>query len=177
MAEGNEAKQRQIAMKMAENEKKQAIFGAILNTAQAITASLAPPLLPLIPFIVAMGAAQLATIVAQPLPKFAKGGPIGGKKHSAGGTIIEGEQGEYVINARAYSRYPGLIEDINALKLDPGILDRRGGAQNIVIDSEALAAELRKVPRNEWRVDERGFTRRIHSQGLIRNEQMNRFKT
>jgi len=33
------------------------------------------------------------------------------------------------------------------------------------------------VPKNEWNVDERGFSRRIHTQGLIRNEQMNRFKT
>jgi len=177
MAEGNEAKQKAISIKMAQNEKRQAIFSTIISTAKSIAASMAPPLMPLIPWIVAMGAIQLGTIMAQPIPKFARGGPIGGRKHSAGGTLIEAERGEFMINSQAYSRYPKLIEDINSLKLDSSILDKRGGSQTVVIDSEALAAELRKVPINEWKVDERGFSRRIHTQGLIRNEQMNRFKT
>ena len=53
---------------------------------------------------------QIATIKAQ---QFAKGGLIDGKPHSQGGTIIEAERGEYVINRQSTSKYKDLIEGIN----------------------------------------------------------------
>ena len=55
--------------------------------------------------------AQVATIKAQ---KFAKGGEIGGKPHSQGGTIIEAERGEFVVRKSAYQRNKELVNAINA---------------------------------------------------------------
>lgn len=65
-----------IKSKQAKNEKKQKIFNVIVNTAGAIarvmeqTGVFAPAL---IPAFVALGAAQIATIASQKIPKFKKG--------------------------------------------------------------------------------------------------------
>ncbi|HRV53822.1 MAG TPA: hypothetical protein P5162_12105, partial [Bacteroidia bacterium] len=44
---------------------------------------------------------------------FAEGGWIGGKSHRDGGTHIEAEKGEYVINKRSAFKHKELIEAIN----------------------------------------------------------------
>lgn len=49
----------------------------------------------------AIAAAEIAVIASQPVPQFEKGGKIKGKRHRDGGTIIEAEEGEFVINRRA----------------------------------------------------------------------------
>lgn len=56
-------------------EKAQAVAQAAINTALAITAALTRPLTSavMIPLIAATGAAQIATILATPLPEYAKG--------------------------------------------------------------------------------------------------------
>jgi hypothetical protein len=56
-------------------EKAQAVAQAAINTALAITAALKDPLTSaiMIPLIAATGAAQIATILATPLPEYAKG--------------------------------------------------------------------------------------------------------
>lgn len=56
-------------------EKAQAVAQAAINTALAITAALTSPLTSavMIPLIAATGAAQIATILATPLPEYAKG--------------------------------------------------------------------------------------------------------
>jgi len=46
--------------------------------------------------------------------KFAEGGEIEGRLHTQGGTIIEAEGGEFVINRRQTSKYKPILEDINA---------------------------------------------------------------
>ena len=46
-------------------------------------------------------------------PVYKKGGILGGQKHSAGGTIIEAERGEFVVNANATSKNRGLLEALN----------------------------------------------------------------
>lgn len=65
-----------LKRKQAIADKEQASFNIIINTAQAIAKVLAQggllgPVLSLA--IAALGAAQLATVLAQPIPKFAKG--------------------------------------------------------------------------------------------------------
>lgn len=45
--------------------------------------------------------------------KFEKGGEVGGRRHSQGGTHIEAEQGEYVVNRRSTLKHKKLIEAIN----------------------------------------------------------------
>tara|TARA_R110002012_G_scaffold247376_4_gene423071 strand:- start:180 stop:1493 length:1314 start_codon:yes stop_codon:yes gene_type:complete len=53
------------------------------------------------PWLLGASAAQIATIIAQPVPTFAEGGMIGGRLHSQGGTMIEAEQGEFIMNRDA----------------------------------------------------------------------------
>jgi hypothetical protein len=68
-----------------------------------------------IPFQIAAGiagAAQIAAIASQPIPKFEKGGEVRGKRHRDGGTLIEAEQGEYIINRNQTRRHG---EEISAL--------------------------------------------------------------
>ena len=49
----------------------------------------------------ALGAAQIAMITSQSSPKFARGGAVGGRLHSQGGTMIEAERGEFVMSRSA----------------------------------------------------------------------------
>jgi hypothetical protein len=48
-----------------------------------------------------------------PPPVFRKGGWVGGHKHELGGTMIEAELDEFVVNAEASNRNPRLLEAIN----------------------------------------------------------------
>lgn len=112
--------QRRIAaekLKQAKLDKAKAIFDVFLNTAQAISASIAasPPTYgqPFAAFAAAQGLLQASLIAAQPLPKFKKGGPVGGRSHEAGGTIIEAEKGEFVVNRQSASRHRDALDAMN----------------------------------------------------------------
>lgn len=69
-----EERRRRIQRQQAESQKKLAIFNAVINTAQAVTAALANyDYVSAILFGI-LGAAQVAMISAQPVPAFEKGG-------------------------------------------------------------------------------------------------------
>jgi hypothetical protein len=111
---------RQIAAektKQAKSERALNVFKAVIDTAASITktgAQLGYPAA--IPFQVAagvIGATQIAAILAQPLPKFKKGGIVGGRSHEAGGTIIEAERGEFVVNRNAVTRHRSELDALN----------------------------------------------------------------
>jgi hypothetical protein len=87
--------------KQANRDKALAIFQAIISTSRAIAEAL--PNIPLSILVGAAGAIQVAAIAAQPIPKFEKGGVVGGKRHSQGGTMVEAEQGEYIVNRKQTS--------------------------------------------------------------------------
>jgi hypothetical protein len=108
MAEGDAALQRKLAEQEAKEkekleekkkklQKKQAIFnkaativGIALNTALGISSAAAAVVtLPLVPFIAALGAIQIATVLATPIPKFAEGK---GKYNDYEGAAIWGEK-------------------------------------------------------------------------------------
>lgn len=112
-----------IKRRQARADKANALFNIAINTAQAITAAVSTVGgAVLVPFITALGAAQAAAVLAQPIPKFAKGGEVGGKLHSNGGTLIEAERGEYVINRSAYAANKEAVEAINANRFQSYIL-------------------------------------------------------
>lgn len=67
-----ERKRSALAKKRAKAEKAQALMTAIVNTAASVTKVLANPLMAVL--VAALGAAQIATIAAQPIPELAKGG-------------------------------------------------------------------------------------------------------
>ncbi len=117
-------KKQQIAIKQAKREKAMKTFETIINTASAIMnawATMKDPISAgiLTAFIASTGALQLATIQSTPLPKAEKGGLIKGKRHSQGGTIIEAEDGEMIINRKSTQKYGALLEAINQNNLKP----------------------------------------------------------
>jgi hypothetical protein len=116
LAKRTQAKINQEKQKQALKDKALAIFEVGINTASAIVktgSQLGYPAA--IPFQIAaglVGAAQLAAILATPPPKFEKGGEVGGKRHSEGGTLIEAEKGEYIVNRKQTSTHR---RELNAL--------------------------------------------------------------
>lgn len=114
----------ELDKKTAEIERKAAIrdriiktFSVITDTAIAIMGAVAAsPLtagMPWTAIISALGAVQLATIAAAPLPKAARGRLITGRTHAQGGEVIEAEAGEAIINRRATQMFLPLLSAIN----------------------------------------------------------------
>lgn len=117
--EANAKKQDALEKKRREQEKKNSIVQATINTFTAVTNALAVQPwfvgLALSAVALAMGMAQVSNIKKQ---KYAKGGILVGKSHKAGGipvgmTGIEVEGGEYVINKRSTQKNMPLIDYIN----------------------------------------------------------------
>jgi len=89
-----EARQRQIQLKQAKFDRAQQVAGIILNTARAVTAAL--PNIPLSILVGAIGAAQLGTALAAPLPRF-----FTGTESSPEGFAHVGEKGtELMVDPR-----------------------------------------------------------------------------
>jgi|5B_taG_2_1085324.scaffolds.fasta_scaffold04993_2 hypothetical protein len=100
-----------------------AIRDAVSNTSVAYTKALAQGGFVLgigmANVVAALGAVQVASIAAQKPPKMEQGGLIGGRRHSQGGTLIEAEQGEFVMNRNAVDAIG--VENLNRM-------NRGGGA-------------------------------------------------
>lgn len=96
--------------KQAAAEKAAAIFEATIGTAVAV-AKAPDPIQKAI--ALAAGLAQIAIIAATPIPKFKRGGMVGGRSHDSGGTIIEAERGEFVVNRNAVSRHRTELDALN----------------------------------------------------------------
>jgi hypothetical protein len=103
--------------KQARQDKALALFEIGINTAQAVIKAIAASPttfgLPFSAFAAAAGLAQAAVVAAKPLPKFERGGLIGGRLHSQGGTIIEAEQGEYMVNRRQSAKHRRELDAMN----------------------------------------------------------------
>jgi len=121
-------KEKEIKRKQAEADKRKAIMDATINTAVAIVKTFATMgfIAGIVPaaLMAALGAAQIALIAAQPIPKFAKGGAvpssdingmISGKPHAAGGVLIEAEGNEFITRKSQAMKGDnlGLLEAIN----------------------------------------------------------------
>lgn len=112
-----EALQLRTAQKVAAEKRRQAvaekasaIFEATIGTAVAVASAKGPILKAL---ALASGLAQIALIASQPIPKFKKGGAVGGRSHEAGGTLIEAERGEFVVNKTSTSRHRTELDALN----------------------------------------------------------------
>jgi hypothetical protein len=147
-------------------EKASAIFEATIGTAVAVASAKGPILKAL---ALASGLAQIALIASQPIPKFKKGGMVGGRSHEAGGTLIEAERGEYVVNKNSVMRNRRELDAINTSSaafrrlideryVRPAILSyamnnkRDGITVNASLNSKAMEKELkglRKDMRNK----------------------------
>ena len=118
--------------RIAKFERASALAQAGINIGLAITKHIANPFM--VTLIGAMGAVQLAAIANTPLPKFAKGGLIGGKRHSQGGTMIEAEQGEFVMSRNATQAIG--LENLN--RMNQG----GGGAVNVTFTGNVMSQDF-----------------------------------
>lgn len=117
----------EIKTRAFEAQKQAATMQAIINGALTIGNILATvPGGPLNPATIASLAAaaiatgaQIAIIQNTQPPKFADGGMVGGQLHSSGGTLIEAERGEYVINRQSTSDYLPSLKVLNSGEVEP----------------------------------------------------------
>jgi hypothetical protein len=98
--------------KQAKADKALAIFQATISVAQQVAQNLANPALAII--IAAAGAIQIAAIAARPIPKFERGGVVGGRRHTDGGTVVEAERDEFIVNRRQSMRHRSELDAINS---------------------------------------------------------------
>ena len=114
------------------------VASAISNTALGITQTLADPTIkpsflkfPIMAMQAIAGAAQIATIKGE---KFEQGGMVGGKRHSQGGTLIEAEQGEFVMSRNAVNAIG--VENLNRMNRGGG------GAVNITFTGNVMSQDF-----------------------------------
>lgn len=94
-------------LKIFKLDQASKLASVAMNTAEGIVKAAAafptavPPGAPWSIMIGAMGAMQAGMILAQKPPKYQYGGLVGGALHSSGGTLIEAERGEFVMNRNA----------------------------------------------------------------------------
>ena len=124
--EETDAKREEMELKQAKRQKMMAIFQAGVNTALAIMMTSAelgwPAAIPFVAAVSALGAAQIAAIIATPLPGAEEGGPIGvvreqdGKRFDAEfsprrrgfvhrPTVIQTASGQPVLTGEAGTEY------------------------------------------------------------------------
>ena len=104
-------KKAEIVRKQAIREKLLKAFEIAINTAAAIMK--AAPNIALQVLTGITGAAQLATVMATPIPKASRGMMLKGNSHAQGGILIEAEGGEAIINKRSTMMYTPLLSAIN----------------------------------------------------------------
>ena len=68
------------------------------------------------------------------MPKFAQGGLVGGRRHSQGGTMIEAEQGEFVMSRNAVDAIG--IENLNRMNRGGG------GAVNVTFTGNVMSQDF-----------------------------------
>ena len=91
-------------LKIWKMEKAASITSIIMDTAGGVMKAmdqLGVFGIPVATLIGGMGAVQLNIVASQPAPTFEQGGLVGGRRHSQGGTMIEAEQGEFVMSRKA----------------------------------------------------------------------------
>jgi hypothetical protein len=149
--------------KQAKADKALALFNAVIGTAAAVATAKTIPLKILAGFI---GAAQVAIILARPIPKFAQGGVVGGQLHSQGGTQIEAEKDEYIVKRSQSVKHRKELDAINTSTqafrnmineryVRPAIMNyvlnrkqEQGVTVNASLNSKAMESELRGLRKD-----------------------------
>jgi hypothetical protein len=172
--------------KQAKQDKALAIFNATIQTAQAIVGFLANPGgIPGIALSVLAGitgAAQIAAISSRPIPKFEKGGKVGGKRHSQGGTLIEAEVDEFVTRRGQSIRHRSELEAINRSTAEYHRLIQRNYVRpaiarvladrkqdkptfnlNATLNSKKMEGELKGLRKDIRRSKQRNYTNQTDS--------------
>ena len=132
-----DAKKRKLARQQAISERLFAAFSVGLSTTKAVMAALAPPPtglgpvagIPLAITVGGIGALQLASVLAAPLPKAAKGKVFKGKSHAQGGIPVEVEGDEMILTKGVY-RNPALREIASVINQAGGGIPLSAGTSN-----------------------------------------------
>ena len=173
-----ERERKNIMIKMAENEKQMAIFNILINTAQAVVKALAiNPVL--VPFVIALGGAQLAVAASQPIPRFSKGvlklnGPGTETSDSVHAMLSRGES---VMTAKETKDFLPTLKAIREKKINPDLLNHisKEGRAVIINDNQEVVKELKRLPRTEVNIDENGFIIRQYNIFGAKQRQLKRF--
>lgn len=130
-------KQKEQNIKAAKRAKAIAIMEAVINMALGISKAVSEnPMLGGLPgsaIAATMGAIQIATIAAEPLPTAGRGKLLKGKSHAQGGIPIEAEGGEAIINKRSTAMFRPILSAIN--QAGGGVKFAQGG----MVGEEAFA--------------------------------------
>ncbi|MBQ3023240.1 MAG: hypothetical protein IJD91_07980 [Clostridia bacterium] len=124
-----DAKKAKIARQQAIREKALSVFHIGLNTAMAIMkiwaevpkVDFGASTIALTAMVAALGAVQLATALAAPIPQARYGGLVKGATHEAGGVLIEAENDERIISAKPSRAFPELLNLISYIGKHGGI--------------------------------------------------------
>lgn len=121
-------KRKALMLKQAKRDKAAAIFKAIIDTASAVAEAL--PNIPLAIIMGLLGAAQIALIAAQPLPKLAKGATIRSKEGGTHAILGEGAEDEAVLPMKTGIKelVNGIISGLSGAVLPSGIPQKVAGA-------------------------------------------------
>ena len=158
-------KERELKKEQFERNKQIAIINARVATAQAVVGALAQSKeLGAGAFVLAalmgiLGEVQIGAITSQPTPKFEKGGWIDGKRHSQGGTIIEAEKDEFVINRKDAMKNASLLEAINS------------GTAEEFINQKFISPVLREQERKYAEAKDSSFANNIVNSMLLNSGQ------
>jgi hypothetical protein len=167
--------------KTAKQDKALALFDIAVNTAKGIVSALGttPPNPILAAFIGVTGALQLAAVASKPIPKFAKGGVVGGRLHSSGGTMVEAERDEYIVNRRQSINHRRELDAINNSSdafrklieqryVRPALMDyvagnrsKQGVTVNASLNSKSMEKEIRGMRKD---LNKRNVTININQQ-------------
>lgn len=186
-----EASELRTNRRIAQEKRKQArldkalgIFNAVVSTAESIVKTGAqlgyPQAIPFQIIAGVIGAANVAKIASEPLPKFRKGGWINGASHEGGGVHIEAEGGEYVTRRGVASQHRTELEAMNKSKaafmkviedryvrprLMAAMMDKKDRSMNVNVNaslrSEKMESEivaLRRETRNTGKVISKALT-------------------
>lgn len=109
-------RQKKLDQEKAKNDKLMAVFNIILNTAIGVTKALGELNIPLAIVVGALGAIELATAIATPIPKYAKGRE-GGK----GEIALTDEKGAELYVKSSGDMFLGSDRGANLKYLEPGM--------------------------------------------------------
>lgn len=134
--EETDAKREEMELKQAKRQKMMAIFQAGVNTALAIMMTSAelgwPAAIPFVAAVSALGAAQIAAIIATPLPGAEEGGPISAVREQDGKRF----DAEFSPRRRGFVHRPTVIQTVGGQP----VLTGEAGTEYVVPN------DLLKVP-------------------------------
>jgi len=156
------AEEQKIKKEAYERDKSIALANAIIQTAVAVIRAYSdagPIAGPILAALIAVaGGIQIAAIENAPPPRFEKGGKVKGERHFAGGTLIEAEKDEFIINRKEALKHDRLLEAIN------------NGRADKYIHEMYLAPVLKQTAKRIREQQSKDFASNIANSMMLQNE-------